>query len=98
MLLAAIGAIYVGFGLQTGSRRQISVELIAAAGFLAAALIGLWFSPWAVPAAFVLHGFWDYAHHEDSGLAAIPRWYPPFCAVYDWIAGVALALVWGLRA
>lgn len=98
MILAVIGAIYVGFGLQTGNRAQIAMELTAAFGFLGAALAGLWITPWIVPAAYVMHGFWDYAHHKSSRLVSIPLWYPPFCAVYDWVAAASLAVLWSLRA
>jgi hypothetical protein len=59
VLLAAIGAIYVGFGLQTSNRAQIMMELTVALGFFSAALAGHWFTPWVV----VMHGIWDYAHH-----------------------------------
>jgi hypothetical protein len=98
VLLAGIGAIYVGFGLQTGNRAQIMMELTVALGFFSAALAGLWFTPWVVPAAYVMHGIWDYAHHKGSRFAPIPLWYPPFCAVFDWVAAGFLAVIWGLRA
>ena len=41
VVIAVIGAIYVGFALQLGSIRQISVEIGAACLFLGAALIGI---------------------------------------------------------
>jgi hypothetical protein len=96
LLLAAIGAIYVEFGQQTGSRAQIVMELTVARGFLSAAVAGLWVTPWIVPAAYSIHGIWDYAHN-GARLAPIPSWYPPFCAVYDWVAAAGLVLVWSLR-
>jgi hypothetical protein len=98
VLLAAIGAIYAGFGLQTGNRTQIAIEVIVALGFFSAALGGLWVTPWIVPAAYVMHGIWDYSHHKGSRLTPIPLWYPPFCAVYDWVAAAGLVVIWGLRA
>ncbi len=97
VLLAFIGAIYVGFGLQTGTRPQIITEWTVALGFFGAAMVGLWVTPWIVPAAYVVHGFWDYAHHQNSRLAPIPSWYPPFCAVLDWVAAAILYIIWGLR-
>ena len=97
VLLAAIGAIYVGFGLQTGTRAQVVAELIVALGFFSAALMGLWVTPWIVPAAYVMHGIWDFAHHKGARLAPVPLWYPPFCAVFDWGAAAVLAVVWGLH-
>jgi hypothetical protein len=98
LLFAAIGAIYVEFGLQTGSRAQIVMELtVARGGGLSAVVAGLWVTPWIVPAAYSIHGIWDYAHHNGARLAPIPSWYPPFCAVYDWVAAAGLVLVWSLR-
>jgi hypothetical protein len=58
-------------------------EWTVALGFFGAAMVGLWVTPWIVPAAYVVHGFWDYAHHQNSRLAPIPSWHPPFCAVLD---------------
>ena len=72
VLLAVIGAIYVGFGLQTGNRMQIVTEVMGALGFFSAALAGLWVTPWIIPVAYVIHGIWDYAHHKGSRLTAIP--------------------------
>jgi hypothetical protein len=98
VLLAVIGAIYIGFSLQKGTRAHIATELTVAAGFIAAALAGLWVTPRIVPVAWAAHGIWDYAHHQGSRLAsipsrlvAIPLWYPPFCAVADWVAAASLA-------
>ena len=104
VILAVMGAIYVGFGLQKGTRAQIVTELTVGTGFVTAALAALWVTPWIVPVAYVAHGIWDYAHHQGSNLAslplrlvAIPLWYPSVCAVYDWVAAASLAIMWGLR-
>ncbi|HZM08448.1 MAG TPA: DUF6010 family protein [Methylocella sp.] len=104
VLLAVIGAIYIGFGLQQGSRRQIATELTAAIVFIVAALAAIWSALWIIPFAYVVHGIWDHAHHQGLKLASlyskfvsIPAWYPPFCAVYDWVAVVSLAVIWSLR-
>jgi hypothetical protein len=37
MLLAVIGAIYIGFGLQTGTRTQVITEVTVALGFFGVA-------------------------------------------------------------
>jgi hypothetical protein len=61
-------------------------------------------SAWVVPIAYIAHGIWDYAHHEGSKFASrswkfvvVPAWYPPFCALYDWVAAATLAVIWSLR-
>jgi hypothetical protein len=97
VLVAFIGAIYAGFGMQTGTRAQIVIEWTVALGFFAAAIAGLWFSSWIIPAAYFAHGFWDFAHHQKPRLAPVPSWYPPFCAILDWVAGEILTVIWSLR-
>ena len=95
VVVAMIGAIYIGFALQKGTVRQIAVEALVAACFFAAALAGLWWNPWVIPLAYVAHGLWDSYHHVRSrGLVAIPRWYPPFCAAFDWIYAAGLTILW----
>lgn len=92
--VAAVGAIYAGFGLQGGSPRQAAGEVGVALLFVAAALAGLWLTPWVIPLAFAAHGLWDVAHHRAGPLVAVPRWYPPFCAVFDWVFGAGLVALW----
>ncbi|PWR18814.1 DUF6010 family protein [Zavarzinia compransoris] len=95
--VAVIGAIYLGFAIQAGSVRQIAVEAVVAVLFLGAALAGLWWSPWVVPAAYAGHGVWDWLHHgrgHSRDLVAVKSWYPPFCAAYDWIFALGLAAIW----
>lgn len=97
VMVAVIGAIYVGFAIQAGSVRQIAVESAVATLFMAAGLAGLWLSPWVVPVAYVMHGLWDWLHHgrdHDGALVAPRGWYPPFCAAYDWVFAIGLAAIW----
>jgi hypothetical protein len=93
LMLAAIGAIYVGFALRDGRTRAIATEIIVAALFFVAATIGLTVEPWAIPVACFAHGLWDAAHHRHVD-TAMPRWYIPFCALYDWVFAAGLALIW----
>jgi uncharacterized protein (DUF697 family) len=93
LMLAAIGAIYVGFALRDGRTRAIATEIIVAALFFVAATIGLTVDPWAIPVACFAHGVWDAAHHRHVD-TAMPRWYIPFCALYDWVFAAGLALIW----
>lgn len=98
VMIAAIGAIYAGFALQRGTLRQMIVELTVASAFFIAALAGLWLTAWIVPAAYVAHGLWDALHHRDHpALTPIPIWYPPFCAVLDWVYAAGLTAIWMTR-
>jgi len=93
LMLAAIGAIYIGFALRDGRAKAMTTEIIVAVLFLAAAAIGLTVQPWAIPAAYFAHGLWDAAHHHHVD-TAMPRWYIPFCALYDWVFAAGLMLIW----
>lgn len=97
IIIAVIGAIYVGFALQLGSLRQILIEIGVASLFFGAALIGIWANPWVIPVAYVAHGLWDFVHHDHSKLTKVPHWYPPFCAVYDWVFAAGLTAIWMSR-
>lgn len=98
VVVAFVGAVYCGFALQRGSLPQIAVEFVVAFGFLGAALLGLWVEPLVIPAAFVAHGAWDALHHQHQRrLVPIPHWYPPFCALYDWIYALGLLAIWHQR-
>ena len=96
VVLTLVAGIYVGFALQDGRAGAIITEGVVASGFIAAALAGLWVSVWAIPAAYVLHGLWDVAHHRTV-TTAMPGWYVPFCAVFDWVFAAGLAAIWILR-
>jgi hypothetical protein len=96
VILGLVAGIYVGFALQDGRRRILAIEGLAALAFLAFALAGLTWSPWFIPAAYALHGVWDLLHHRQI-TTAMPFWYPPMCAVYDWVFANGLSALWVLR-
>lgn len=96
VVLGVVAGIYVGFALQDGRARMLAVEAAVALLFVAAALAGLWVSAWLIPAAYLAHGLWDFAHHRHV-TTAMPRWYVPLCAVYDWIFATGLMTIWALR-
>ena len=91
--LATVAAIYVGFALADGRPAIMGLEAGVALLFAMAALAGLTLSRWATIGAFALHGLWDYAHHRGIR-TAMPRWYIPFCAVFDWVFALGLGSIW----
>lgn len=91
--LVLIAGIYIGYAFKDGRPRSIVVELIGAAGFCAAAWLGLNGAPYFIVAALALHGLWDLAHHSLLD-TEVPRWYIPFCAVVDWVMAVSLFAIW----
>jgi len=96
VILGLVAGIYAGFALQDGRAHILAIEGLAALAFLAFALAGLVWSPWLIPAAYALHGVWDLLHHRRIP-TEMPSWYPPMCAVYDWIFAAGLCAFWILR-
>lgn len=94
MLMAMIASVYVGFAIIDGRASTIAVEAVMAMAFGFAALGGVLVTPWFLVAALVGHAAWDTLHHRPGLLAATPRWYVPYCAVYDGVAALGLALLW----
>lgn len=96
VILGLVAGIYAGFALLDGRPRILAVEGLAALAFVVLALAGLAWSPWLIPAAYVLHGVWDFFHHRQISTKT-PSWYPPMCAVYDWVFAAGLCAFWILR-
>jgi uncharacterized protein DUF6010 len=91
LILAASGGVYWGVAA-SGVRRSVAVtEALVGLGFVVMAALGLWWSSWWLAAGFVLHGAWDFAHHPRGLRTGLRRWFPPFCAAFDWM--VALLIV-----
>src|SRR5215471_2567676 len=89
--LAMIAAIYLGFAFSDGRPSIVILELCVGTVFIVLALLGLWLAPIFIAAGLILHGFWDLAHRPSVVTTKLPRWYPPFCAAYDFVlAGVFL--------
>lgn len=97
LLLAMIGAVYAGFAISDGRRSVIAIECIVAFAFAGAALCGLLISPWFIIAATAAHAGWDFLHHRPGKLAKTPKWYIPYCIIYDLCASAALATLWFAR-
>jgi hypothetical protein len=45
---------------------------------------------------FLVHGGWDWVHHDDQGPTHVRTWYPPFCVVADVVIGLPLLAGWVL--
>jgi len=87
LLVVLIAGIYGGFALIDGRLSLIGIEGIVGLGFMAVAAAGLLVAPAFVGVGLVLHGCWDFVHHPRAVTTRLPAWYPPACAVYDWVLG-----------
>jgi uncharacterized protein DUF6010 len=89
--LALIAGIYGGFAFADGRVGVVLVEGAALTAFVVLALMGLWVAPGFIAVGLALHGAWDLAHRPRGIPTRLPRWYPPFCAVWDFVfAGIFL--------
>ena len=96
IVLGMVAGVYFGFAVIRGDNFQQQVEFSVTFLFVIAALLGVWISPWFIPAAFLAHGLWDYAHHNRANLrlVSIPQWYIPWCVIIDVIVGIGLIVLW----
>jgi hypothetical protein len=92
-LVAWIGAIYIGFGLLSGTRSAI-IEVAGGIVMLFLAVLGTAWAAWLLTFALVLHAVWDFAHHDGRISKAVPRWYPSFCGAADLVLA---GLFWATR-
>ena len=97
LTLALVAGVYLGFAFVDGRLSVMVIELVVALAFTGAALAAAMSWPaWAV-IAFAAHGLWDWAHHRERVPTRMPRWYVPFCAVYDWVYAAALLGIWWME-
>src|SRR5262245_7358298 len=96
IVMGMVAGVYFGFAVMRGNNFQQQVEFNVSLLFVIAALLGVWVSPWFIPAAFLAHGLWDSAHHNRANLrlVSIPQWYIPWCVIIDIIVGIGLIVLW----
>lgn len=90
--MTVILSIYIGFALKDDDKKLLLLQIAVAAFFLSLTLAGLWWSPWYLVAALILHGFWDLLHDYKIIKTKVMPWYPDFCIVVDWVLGIFLTI------
>jgi hypothetical protein len=91
LAIAAIAFVYVGFAVADGRLRVIAVEFGVAGVFIAIAAAAVTGWAWLIVLGYFAHGCKDLWQHR-SHFVANTRWWPPFCAVADWIAAAIIAI------
>ncbi len=95
VVLLVIPAVYIGMAIAEGKRRKIVIESVVALAFVAIAVAGFRYTPIVIGIGLLLHGIWDLLHHHGWFQLKTGRFYPPFCAVYDFLVGSAfIAYQW----
>jgi hypothetical protein len=96
MGLVFIAAVYIGFSVADGRAKVIAAEVTVATVFVVVAAVAVTGSAWLVVVGLTGHGLKDVWQHRTQFVTGT-RWWPPFCAAVDWVAGaiVAVALAAG---
>lgn len=89
--LALIAAVYIGFSVADGRATVIAVECAVAFAFVIIAAVAVTGPAWLIVIGLTGHGLKDLWQHHTQ-FVANTRWWPPFCAVVDWVAAAILAI------
>jgi hypothetical protein len=92
-VLVVVGHYYILFAAMGSSTPVLALESLAAAVFLALAVIGFKKSLWLISAALAGHGIFDLFHYLLIQNPGVPAWWPGFCMSFDVLAGGFLALL-----
>jgi hypothetical protein len=94
--LPLIAAVYIGFAVADGRRHVLAVEATVVAAFVVVAAAAVTGTPWVIVAGLAGHGAKDLWQHRTQFVAGT-RWWPPFCAVVDFVAAalIGLAIITG---
>lgn len=92
-MMAPIATYYILFAAMGGSTRALTVETLVAGLFLLAAVAGFKTTLWLAAAALAAHGVFDVFHAQLIQNSGTPAWWPGFCATFDILAALFLAML-----
>jgi hypothetical protein len=93
-VMAIVVASYYGlFAVLGGSTASLWADGAVAAAFAVLAVAGYRSSLWLVVVALAGHGAMDAVHHLLIDNAGVPPWWPGFCAAFDVVAALYLAVL-----
>jgi hypothetical protein len=92
VMLMSVATYDIVFATMTGRSSAILIEVAEASVFIATALIGFRYSMWVVAVGLVGHGVADLTHDSFAPASGIPAYWPTFCAAFDVVAGLVVAI------
>ena len=92
-MVLVVAHYYILFAVMGSSMPVLALEAVAAAAYLALAIIGFKKSLWITAVALAGHGVFDLFHHLLIQNPGVPAWWPGFCMSFDVVAGGLLALL-----
>ena len=94
----AVTSYYLAFAVADGRSEVWLSELVIAAVFITAAVLGFKRNPWIAVLALGGHGVMDVFHHLLVHNEGVPRVWPGFCMSFDVTAAVLVAGLMLMRA
>ena len=92
-LVLVVAHYYILFAVMGSSTPALALESLAAAAFVALAVIGFKKNLWLAVAGLAGHGIFDFFHHLLIQNPGVPVWWPGFCLSFDAFAGGFLAVL-----
>ena len=92
--LALTACVYGGAALTPAGANYGRVELPIVGVVFFTAVLGIIIGPVWLVVGYLIHGTWDILHHNKYVGTPIVSWFPPFCAVFDFIVAVAIYFWW----
>jgi len=92
-MVVVVATYYVLFAVMGSSTRALTQESVAAALFVAVAVVGFKKNLWVAAAALAGHGVFDFFHHWIIQNPGVPVWWPGFCMAFDVLAGGFFAVL-----
>lgn len=88
LFLAYTACVYLGAALSDSRVKWITIEFVLSCAFFNLAFLGLIFSPTWIAVGYIVHGVWDILHHPRLIQTKVVNWFPPLCAVYDFVVAI----------
>ena len=88
LFLALTACVYGGAALTPAGQKYGATELLIVILLFLTSVLGVLVSPVRLAAGYVIHGGWDVLHHKHMIGTPIVAWFPPICAIFDFIVGL----------
>lgn len=97
-VVMTVASYYLAFAVVDGRGEVMLFEVLIAAVFVVAAVLGFKRSPWIAVVALGGHGVMDAFHHHLVHNRGVPPSWPGFCGTFDVAAALFVALLMLARA
>jgi len=86
LFLALTACVYLGALLaQNQPLRVGALEIAVSVIVFGCALLGTLDAPFWLAIGYMIHGLWDWAHDTGMVTTKVSTWFPPLCALFDFV-------------